>query len=130
MLKKPEAVFVEKTDDKSSLVFVFSRLTKDRRIPLHVKLIIDVTDPPHCSQTALCVRKRGYLRPSFESRQRRIGRFLRSFAERDNAPNYQAEDERRQDNSARQLQNTNRKSFECVGIQRSSPQADNRDSVH
>src|SRR5260370_6058474 len=63
-----------------------------------------------------CVNR--HLRPRFKGRQWRISRLLRSFAEADNPPQHQSEYEHSQDNSARDLQNRNRKSLECIGIQR------------
>jgi hypothetical protein len=120
VLKKSEAIPVEETDGKGSLVFVFPRLMKDRRIPLHLKLIVHVASSPYRSQTKLCVRKcsNRYLGPGFESRQWQICRFLRSFAQSDDPPRRHAKYECHHADSTRELQNSNRKSLECTCIQR------------
>src|SRR4051794_5663847 len=58
MLKKPEAILIEEIDGKSSPGFAFPRLTEHRRIPLHVKLIVDVAVSPHCTPKRSPERKR------------------------------------------------------------------------
>jgi hypothetical protein len=118
MLEKLETVFVEKGDSKSGLSFA-PHLIEYGRIPLHVKLIENVIASPDCLEVKLCVRKRTcYFGPALEIRQWSISCFLRSFAEGDDSPDHQGDYEHRQCNSARKLQNCNRKSLECASIQR------------
>jgi hypothetical protein len=83
MLEKPKAVAIEEVDGKGSLGFAFHGLTELGRIPLHVKLVVDVSASPHGSQMNFYVRKctNRYLRPSLEGRQWRIGGLFQSFAE-------------------------------------------------
>jgi hypothetical protein len=83
MLKKPEAVAIEEVDGKGSLGLAFHGLAELGGIPLHVKLVVDVSTSPHGSQTNPYIRKctNRHLRPSLEGRQWRIGSFIQSFAE-------------------------------------------------